>query len=177
MARTRPSPILPTRWPPLPRTPGTTELSWSRRRQRRSRPRAALRSRHRPYVIAVGATDSSNSLSGWTAPTHHGLLLPGWFGGSQCGSGRTRHLAGIGQGSGSFVDVNNPSGLVAGDTSGQLFRGSGTSEATAVVSGSVALLLQAYPTLTPDQVKFALTSSADPLTNAAQPLPGPGHST
>ncbi len=37
-----------------------------------------------------------------------------------------------------------------------LFRGSGTSQATAVVSAAVALLLQARPTLTPDQVKNLL---------------------
>ena len=47
---------------------------------------------------------------------------------------------------GSFVDVNHPEGRVAGDTTGRLFRGSGTSQAAAVVSGAVALLLQAYPT-------------------------------
>ena len=75
---------------------------------------------------------------------------------------------------GSFVDVNNPSGLVSGDVSGQLFRGSGTSQAAAVVSGSVALLLQAYPTLTPDQVKYALTSSADPVNNASPTADGAG---
>jgi serine protease AprX len=39
-------------------------------------------------------------------------------------------------------------------------RGSGTSMATAVTSGAVALLLAAQPTMTPDRVKFALTSTA-----------------
>jgi serine protease AprX len=72
------------------------------------------------------------------------------------------------------VDVNNPSGLVSGDASGALFRSSGTSGAAAVVSGSVALLLQAYPTLTPDQVKFALTSSADPVQGASPTADGAG---
>ena len=69
---------------------------------------------------------------------------------------------------GSFVDVNYPTGRISGDVSGTLFRGSGTSQAAAVVSGSVALLLQAYPDLTPEQVKLALTSSADPLLNASE---------
>jgi serine protease AprX len=128
-----------------------------------------------PYVIAVGATDSNNSLSGWDSSN---ATMASY---SQGGSAdRTVDLVAPGtslvsaRAPGSFVDVNNPSGLVAGDTSGRLFRGSGTSEATAVVSGSVALLLQAYPTLTPDQVKFALTSSADPLANAAPAAYGAG---
>src|SRR5664280_1562169 len=128
-----------------------------------------------PYVIAVGATDSNNSLSGWDSSN---ATMASY---SQVGSAdRPVDLVAPGtslvsaRAPGSFVDVNNPSGLVAGDKSGRLFRGSGTSEATAVVSGSVALLLQAYPTLTPDQVKFALTSSADPLANADPAAYGAG---
>jgi len=128
-----------------------------------------------PYVIAVGATDNNNSLDGW-APNHATVAS---F--SQVGS-TERHVDLVAPGTslvsarapGSFVDVNNPSGLVSGDVSGQLFRGSGTSQAAAVVSGSVALLLQAYPTLTPDQVKFALTSSADPVKNASSTAAGAG---
>jgi len=128
-----------------------------------------------PYVIAVGATDSNSSLDGWAA--NHTTVASY----SQVGSAE-RHVDLVAPGTslvstrapGSFVDVNNPSGLVSGDVSGQLFRGSGTSQAAAVVSGSVALLLQAYPTLTPDQVKFALTSSADPVKNASAAAAGAG---
>jgi serine protease AprX len=40
-------------------------------------------------------------------------------------------------------------------------KGSGTSMSAGVVSGSVALLLQAHPTWTPDRVKYALTSTAN----------------
>jgi serine protease AprX len=43
------------------------------------------------------------------------------------------------------------------------FKGSGSSQAAAVVSGAVALLLQKRPTLTPDQVKALLKSSATKL--------------
>ena len=52
----------------------------------------------------------------------------------------------------SNIDTTYPAARV-GDT---LFRGSGTSQATAVTSAAVALLLQARPKLTPDQVKSLL---------------------
>jgi serine protease AprX len=128
-----------------------------------------------PYVIAVGATDSGNRVSGW-APSSAKIASYSAVGSSD------RHVDLVAPGTslvsarvpGSFVDVNNPSGLVSGDVSARLFRGSGTSQAAAVVSGSVALLLQAYPTLTPDQVKLALTSSADPLVNAGPTAAGAG---
>ena len=74
---------------------------------------------------------------------------------------------------GSYIDTQHPEGLVAGDNAGRFFRGSGTSQATAVTSGEVALLLQARPTLTPDQVKALLRSTADPLA-AANPAQGAG---
>ncbi len=60
---------------------------------------------------------------------------------------------------GSFVDNTYPTARV-GET---LFRGSGTSQAAAVTSAAVALLLQARPTLTPDQVKD-LIKQGTPLT-------------
>jgi serine protease AprX len=43
----------------------------------------------------------------------------------------------------------------------QYFRMSGTSMAAPMVSGAVALLLQNEPGLTPDQVKYRLTSTAN----------------
>src|SRR5207244_13425389 len=45
------------------------------------------------------------------------------------------------------------------------FTMSGTSQATAVVSGVVALMLQVSPLLTPDQVKCRLMSGAHPAVN------------
>jgi serine protease AprX len=119
-----------------------------------------------PYVIAVGSSDPHHKLDGWTknpdvaeyssrgtADRHVDLLAPG------------RSVVGL-RDPGSFVDVNNPEGRVSGDPDDRLFRGSGTSQAAAVVSGAAALLLQAYPQLTPDQVKAALVSSATELKNA-----------
>lgn len=61
--------------------------------------------------------------------------------------------------------MNNP-GAALGDL---YFRGSGTSEAAAYVSGTAALLLQKYPRLTPDQVKQMLLAAAHRL-HAASPL-------
>jgi serine protease AprX len=112
-----------------------------------------------PYVIAVGASSGNDLLGGWA--------LPGVASFSSSGSD-SRHVDLLAPGTsivslrdpGSYIDVNHPEGRVVGDTSGRLFRGSGTSQASAVVSGAVALLLQAYPSLTPDQVKAALVQSA-----------------
>ena len=119
-----------------------------------------------PYVIAVGSSDPHGKVNGWThkprvaeyssrgtAERHVDLLAPG------------RSVVSV-RNPGSFVDVTHPEGRVAGDETGRLFRGSGTSQAAAVVSGAAALLLQAYPQLTPDQVKAALVSTAEPVKNA-----------
>jgi serine protease AprX len=57
---------------------------------------------------------------------------------------------------GSSIDTTYPTAR-QGD---YLFRGSGSSQATAVTSAAVALLLQARPTLTPDQVRQLLKVSA-----------------
>ena len=115
-----------------------------------------------PYVIAVGASDGSDSVAGWshttvasfsssgTAQRHVDLLAPG------------TSIVSL-RDPGSYVDVNHPEGRVTGTTTGRLFRGSGTSQAAAVVSGAAALLLQANPQLTPDQVKAALVTSAVPV--------------
>jgi serine protease AprX len=62
---------------------------------------------------------------------------------------------------GSYIDQTNPTGIL----SDSYFRGSGTSEATAYVSGAAALLLQRYPQLTPDQVKAMLITSCDKLSS------------
>jgi serine protease AprX len=118
-----------------------------------------------PYVIAVGASDPQGNVSGWNHPVVASFSSHGTT---------SRHVDLVAPGTSiaalrdpaSYVDVNYPEGLVDGDPTGRLFRGSGTSQAAAVVSGSVALLLQAYPELTPDQVKAALTSSADSVSGS-----------
>ncbi|MEV8508859.1 S8 family serine peptidase [Actinoplanes sp. NPDC051475] len=62
---------------------------------------------------------------------------------------------------GSYIDTTYPTARV-GET---LFRGSGTSQATAVTSAAAALLLQARPTATPDQLKDWLIKSSARVPN------------
>ncbi len=60
---------------------------------------------------------------------------------------------------GSTIDRENADARVGA----AYIRGSGTSQASAVTSGSVALLLSARTWLQPDQVKYALTSATMPI--------------
>ncbi len=112
-----------------------------------------------PYVIAVGAADPQQRTDLLSAKAadfsqvgtdarHADILAPG------------TSIASL-RDPGSFIDSTHPEGLVAKDTTGRLFRGSGTSQAAAVTSGAVALLLQDHPELTPDQVKGLLMANAD----------------
>jgi serine protease AprX len=114
-----------------------------------------------PYVMAVSAVDHKGtekrdddavaSFSNRGNPTRRpDLAAPG------------RSIVGL-RAPGSYIDTHYPSGLVSGDTAQRLFRGSGTSQAAAVVSGAAALLLQERPSLTPDQVKRLFTSTADKM--------------
>jgi serine protease AprX len=125
-----------------------------------------------PHVIAVGAVDHEGSAtpaddqvasftSGGTAGRRPDVLAPG------------KSVVSL-RVPGSYVDLAHPEGLVTGDDSGRYFRGSGTSQATAVVAGEVALLLQAKPSLTPDQVKALLRGTADPLLRHPNPAMGAG---
>jgi serine protease AprX len=71
---------------------------------------------------------------------------------------------------GSYVDQSNP-GAALGDL---YSRGSGTSEAAAYVTGAVALLLQKYPQLTPDQVTQMLTDNTVKLKGTPPFIQGSG---
>jgi serine protease AprX len=115
-----------------------------------------------PYVLSVAALDNSDLASGWNNPTVASFSNSGNASRSPDLGAPGRSIVSL-RAPGSYVDVNYPSGRVAGDPTGNLFRGSGTSQAAAVVSGVAALLLQAYPLLTPDQVKAALVTSALPM--------------
>jgi serine protease AprX len=103
-----------------------------------------------PFVIAVGASDTNGTparaddtlcafSNQGTKSRQVDVVVPG------------RTILSL-RAPGSAADVGYPSARV-GST---LFKGSGTSQAAAVVAGSVALLLQKRPTAQPDEVKYLL---------------------
>jgi serine protease AprX len=121
-----------------------------------------------PNIIAVGAEDPNGTLSTdddsipafsnrGTNKRHVDIVAPG------------THVLGL-RVPGGVVDLANPSARVGA----RFIRGSGTSQATAVASGTIALLLQARPNLTPDQVKWAITRSATTLPKGTEKNRGAG---
>jgi serine protease AprX len=110
-----------------------------------------------PYVIAVGAEDPNNTAQAaddlvpafaqrGTTTRHVDVVAPGV------------HILGL-RDPNSYVDQNNPGGRVGT----RFIRGSGTSQATAIVSGVAALLVQQNPTATPDQIKWLITAKPKPF--------------
>jgi serine protease AprX len=125
-----------------------------------------------PYVIAVGAADTKSNLipaddtvaefsNRGNLNRHADLIAPG------------RAIISL-RAPGTFVDTNYPGARVSDGVAQRFFRGSGTSQAAAIVSGAAALLLQQRPSLTPDQVKRLLTSTAYRLTGADPVAMGAG---
>jgi Subtilase family len=122
-----------------------------------------------PYVIAVGADDTR----GTDDPKDD--VIPVW----QSRGNAVRHPDVVAPGKsivslrdpGSFVDDANPGARVG---TSRFFRGSGSSQAAAIVSGAVATLLDQRPDLTPDQVKALLMQTAVPLQNADPIAQGAG---
>ncbi len=113
-----------------------------------------------PFVVTVGAADLRDP-----ADVFDDAVAP--F--SSAGPGKPDLVApGVSlvslRAPGSTVDAFHPAARV-GDS---YFRGSGTSQAAAIVTGVIARMINANPSLTPDQVKGALIASADDL------LRGPG---
>jgi len=120
-----------------------------------------------PYVITVGAVDGQRTPGYWADD-----VLPKWSatGPTLDGFAKPDVLA-PGMNIVSFMyndhdNMNNSARLVQehpdySETS-SLFRMNGTSMASALTSGVVALMLQAHPELTPDQVKFRLMYTARP---------------
>jgi len=125
---------------------------------------------YNPLVIGVGGYDTMG-----TADAADDAM--GTYSASGCGSGCKRpdfvapgsHLQGLRVANG-FLDATFPSGRLG--TS--YFRGSGTSQAAAITSGAVALVLSKYPSLTPDQVKLLITRSAALLPDANHQAQGHG---
>jgi serine protease AprX len=121
-----------------------------------------------PYLIAVG----SNNANG-TATTADDVVSS--F--SNDGDGtRNPDLVAPGEkvvslrSPGSYLDATYPAARIGE----RFFRGSGTSQSTAVVSGAAALLISQRPELTPDQVKALLTRTAEPIPGATAAQQGAG---
>jgi serine protease AprX len=68
------------------------------------------------------------------------------------------------------VDANHGSAVVQD----RLFRGSGTSQAAAIVTGAAALIIDQRPDITPDEVKALLQDSARPLRKVSSDCQGSG---
>jgi serine protease AprX len=121
-----------------------------------------------PYVLAVGADDPQGTVdfandtvpdftSRGTNDRHVDLVAPG------------AHVAGLVV-PGSEVALAHPGAIVGT----RYIRGSGTSQATALVAGAAALVLQRYPNATPDQVKRQLMASSRPFTSTTNIYRGNG---
>jgi serine protease AprX len=118
-----------------------------------------------PYVITVGAVDTNgtaddadDSIAAFSSrgPTADGAAKPDLLApGVSIVSDRAP---------GSTIDLFRPAARV-GPT---MFKGSGTSQAAAVVAGVAARMLEVDPTLTNDELKGVLKATADPR------LAGPG---
>jgi serine protease AprX len=113
-----------------------------------------------PVVLTVGALDDRGDAD----PLND--LVPDWSSKGPATAGATKpdviasgRTVVASRSYGSAIEQGYPDAAVAPS----YIRGSGTSQATAVTSGLVALLLAARPSLTPDQVKDVLRSTAAPL--------------
>ena len=125
-----------------------------------------------PYVITVGATTNSytpdpsdDRLASFssTGPTYEGFVKPEVVAPGGHVIAVLQSSSTLGKAHPSFLGTN-------GYLGSSYFYMSGTSMSAAVVSGAVALMLQAQPYLTPDQVKCKLMSSARPAVTSVGAL-------
>jgi subtilisin family serine protease len=121
-----------------------------------------------PHVLAVGGADGAGTYD------YQDDTIQSW---SSRGDG-TRNPDLVAPGAsivslrdpGSTIDTDYPTARVAT----RFFKGTGTSQAAAVVSGAAALVLQQRPTITPNQVKKLLTNGAQRLWRADPVAQGRG---
>ncbi|MHA7816265.1 MAG: S8 family peptidase [Pseudohaliea sp.] len=117
-----------------------------------------------PYLITVGAITDS-----WTFDDPNDDYLPDFSSRGPTPSAHIKpdlvapggHMAGLTRPGSTLTEEFPEYQLLNGD-----FVMTGTSQAAALVSGLVALLLQVEPELTADDVKCKFLSSADPAINA-----------
>ncbi len=134
-------------------------------------PRTISKPADDPWVITVGAVDDR------TTPGLGDDLLPNFTSrGPTAADGLPKpdvvapgaHMVSL-RAPGSVIDTRFPSYI-----DGSYRRGSGTSMSAGVVSGAVALMLQANPAMAPDRVKYALTSTARPAASTDPTAVGAG---
>jgi serine protease AprX len=122
-----------------------------------------------PFVLAVGADDTKSTASQTddSIPSFSSLgdgtrdpdvVMPGV------------HMQSL-RVQGSYVDAQYAS---TGALNDRFMRGSGTSEAAAAASGSVALLMSQFPNATPDQLKALVMTTASVLPHANAQAQGAG---
>jgi serine protease AprX len=121
-----------------------------------------------PYVLAVGAADTQGTVN----PVDD--AVPAW---ASRGT-NSRHVDVVAPGV-SVLGARVPNGYAderneQARVGARFAKASGTSQATAVVAGEVALLLQAKPQLTPDQVKQQLRTTAYPFSSIDNKYRGNG---
>ncbi len=116
-----------------------------------------------PYIITVGAVTDS-----WTPDNRDDDYLPDFSSRGPTPEGHVKpdivalggHMTGL---------IRPDSALALGQPEDILktgeFVSTGSSQASALVSGMLALLLQLEPNLTPDELKCKVTSSAEPAIN------------
>ncbi len=122
-----------------------------------------------PNLMTVGATDTvaTSSLGDDTVPNF-----------SSSGNA-VRRVDAVAPGA-HIVSLKAPGSYAAtnfaatGNVGDRFFRGSGTSQAAAVVAGSAALIIQQRPTISPQELKNLLASSATVLMNESPEVQGPG---
>ena len=125
-----------------------------------------------PFVISVGAQDARG-----TTELSDDRIADFSSNGPEDWSGRAPDVAAPGVSVpslrvvGSYLDQNYGGTAAIGS---RFFKGSGSSQASAVVAGAAALILSQRPTATPDEVKALLRQSAVPLSNEPTGSQGAG---
>lgn len=116
-----------------------------------------------PYVITVGAVTDS-----WTPDTRDDDYIPDFSSRGPTPSGHIKpDVVALG---GHMTGLIHPESAIALEQPEDIlgtgeFVSTGSSQASALVSGILALLLQLEPDLTPDDLKCKLTTSAEPAIN------------
>jgi subtilisin family serine protease len=111
-----------------------------------------------PNLLAVGAADPNGTLQ------LKDDKVPAFS--SRGSTARREDMVALGD---HTVSLRDPGSLIdqtyssTGAVTPTLFRGSGTSQAAAVVSGAAALVIQQRPSITPDQLKALLMDTAQQL--------------